>query len=89
MKEIKIKEIFDIFSKKPLIRKEKPNAKIIIDIHEKNSLINSELIDLGLETEFKPLKVADYLVGDVAIERKTVSDFISSLVSKRLLNQLE
>lgn len=89
MKEIRIKEIFDIFSKKPIIKKEKPKQKIIIDVHEKNSLINSELISLGLETEFKPLKVADYLVGEVAIERKTVSDFISSMVSKRLVNQLE
>ncbi len=89
MKEIRVKEIFDIFSKKPLIKKEKPGKKIIIDIHEKDSLINSELIELGLETEFKPLKVADYLIGEVAIERKTVSDFISSMASKRLTNQLE
>jgi len=84
-----MKQIFDIFSKKPRIRKEKPKPKIIIDIREKNSLVNSELINLGLETEFKTLKVADYLVGEVAIERKTVSDFISSMMSKRLVNQLE
>ena len=85
-----MKEIFNIFSaKKSRIRKEKPKPKIIVDIHEKNSLINSELINLGLETEFKPLKVADYLVGEVAIERKTISDFISSMMSKRLTNQLE
>ncbi|MCH8945385.1 MAG: hypothetical protein IIA85_00485 [Nanoarchaeota archaeon] len=84
-----MKQIFDIFSKKPRIKKEKPVPKIIIDIREKNSLIHSELISLGLETEFKMLKVADYLVGEVAIERKTVSDFISSMMSKRLKNQLE
>ncbi len=84
-----MKEIFDIFSKKSLIKKEKPKQRVIIDIHEKNSLINSELINLGLETELKHLKVADYIVGEVAIERKTVSDFISSMVSKRLTNQLE
>jgi Fanconi anemia group M protein len=52
-------------------------------------LINSELVGLGLETEFQTLKVGDYLVGEVAIERKTVSDFISSLINKRLANQLE
>jgi len=85
-----MKQIFDIFStKKPRVKKEKPKPKIIIDIRERNSLIHSELISLGLETEFKTLKVADYLVGDVAIERKTVSDFISSMMSKRLVNQLE
>jgi Fanconi anemia group M protein len=85
-------QFFDIFSKPSQNikrKKEKPKPKIIIDIREKNSLINSELVGLGLETEFQTLKVGDYLVGEVAIERKTVSDFISSLINKRLANQLE
>ncbi len=64
-------------------------TKIIIDYREKNSLIVSELIHLGLKIEFKNLKVADYLVNDIAIERKTVSDFISSMINRRLLKQLE
>jgi len=82
--------LLDIFSK--TIRKnkkQKAKQKIIIDIREKNSLVVSELISLGLETEIKTLKVADYIIGEVAIERKTVSDFISSMVNKRLVNQLE
>ena len=80
--------IINIFSKK---KKRKPLVKprIIIDYREKNSLVWSELISLGLETEFKELKVADYLVKDVAIERKTVGDFISSMKNKRLIKQLE
>lgn len=80
-------KLFDIFSKKPIKIIEKP--KIIIDYREKNSLVPSELISLGLEIEFRELKVADYIVKGIAIERKTVSDFISSMINKRLLRQLE
>ena len=84
-----MKEIFNIFpTKKKKIRKI-PKPKITIDYREKNSLVASELVKLGLEIEFKELKVADYIVQNVAIERKTVSDFVSSMLNKRLINQIE
>jgi len=80
----------DIFSKKRVSYiKEKPKAKVLIDYREKNSLVPSELIHLGLEVELQELKVGDYLVNNVAIERKTVSDFLSSMLNKRILRQLE
>ncbi|MFH1326583.1 MAG: ERCC4 domain-containing protein [archaeon] len=83
-------KLFEIFSKpKQKIKKELPKPKVITDYREKNSLVISELIKLGLEVNFKNLKVADYLVAGIAIERKTVSDFISSMINKRLLRQLE
>jgi Fanconi anemia group M protein len=83
-----MKKIFDIFSKKYSKNvKEKP--KVILDYREKNSLIPSELTNLGLEIEFRNLKVADYIIKGVAIERKTVSDFVSSMINRRLLKQLE
>jgi len=83
-----MKKIFDIFSKKySKDVKEKPKA--ILDYREKNSLIPSELTNLGLEIEFRNLKVADYIIKGVAIERKTVSDFVSSMINRRLLKQLE
>jgi len=82
-----MKPIFDIFSKKK--QKEETAKKIVVDYREKNSLVISEIISLGIEIEFRELKVADYIVKDVAIERKTVSDFISSMINKRLVNQLE
>ena len=44
---------------------------------------------MGVEVEFQNLKVGDYIVNGVAVERKTVSDFISSMINKRLSNQLE
>ena len=83
-----MKPLFNIFSKrKSLIKKNNP--KVIIDYRERNSLVPSELISLGLNIEFKELKVADYLIKDVAIERKTITDFISSMINKRLIRQLE
>ena len=84
-----MKTLFNIFSKKTPKIKEKLRPKIIIDSREKNSLVISEVISLGIDIEFKTLKVADYLVSGVAVERKTVSDFISSMISQRLLRQLQ
>ncbi len=90
MKTIYKKQLHNIFSaKKEPIKKDLPKPKIIIDYREKQSLVVAELVKLGFEIKLKELKVADYIVKDVAIERKTVSDFISSMINKRLLNQIE
>jgi len=82
-------EFNDIFLFKTKKIKNLQKPKITIDYREKNSLVASELVNLGFEIEFKELKVADYIVQNIAIERKTISDFISSMLNKRLLNQLE
>ncbi|MCL5018243.1 MAG: helix-hairpin-helix domain-containing protein [Candidatus Pacearchaeota archaeon] len=90
MKIVNTKPIFNIFSKKtekPKVETEK--QKVIADYREKSSLVASELISLGIEVEFRELKVADYLVNNVAIERKTISDFISSMINQRIKRQLE
>ena len=84
-----MRPIFDIFSKSKTRKKEQEKPKVVIDYRERNSLVISELVSLGMETEIKELKVADYLLKGVAIERKTVSDFINSMISRRLLRQLE
>jgi len=82
--------LHDIFSTEKLKpKKDLPKPKVVIDYREKQSLVAAELVKIGFEIEFRELKVADYLVKDVAIERKTVSDFISSMLNKRLINQLE
>ncbi len=63
---------------------------IIADIHEKNSLILAELKSSAeVRLEIKSLKIADYLISDIAIERKTVSDLISSIINKRLIQQIQ
>lgn len=83
------KQLFDIFSRKTPLIKEESKIKIIIDYREKNSLVVSELMKLGFDIEFQQLKVGDYLVKDTIIERKTISDFISSMLNRRLISQLE
>ncbi len=81
---------YNIFKKLTRKSKAKIKPKIIIDIHEKDSLIISELkSNQDIETEIKSLKIADYLIGNIAIERKTINDFISSMLSKRLIQQLQ
>ena len=86
------KKLFDIFSKPKRIKDEKlklEKQKIIVDYREKNSLVASTLVELGFEIQFQELKVADYLVNNIAIERKTVSDFINSIINKRITRQMQ
>jgi len=87
---MKTKTIFNIFPEKRKTKmKFRKKQTIDIDYREKNSLVPAELIKEGFNVNFKELKVADYIVKGVAIERKTVSDFISSMKNRRLLNQLQ
>jgi len=78
--------IFDIFTKNKK-RKESPKPKIIADIHEKNTLVIANLSSEA-DMEIKNLEIGDYIIGETVIERKTFSDFISSMLSKRLVEQL-
>lgn len=92
MKLITQKPIFDIFSKtekKAKLLENKEKIKITIDYREKNSLVASYLIKENFDIEFKDLKIGDYIVKDTIIERKTIPDFISSMINGRLLKQLE
>jgi ERCC4-type nuclease len=79
------------FAKNKRKRKTKPKKIpiIIADIHEKNSLVLPQLkSSKQINLEIKHLKIGDYLIGKTIIERKTVSDFISSMINKRLIQQL-
>lgn len=80
-----MKKILNIFSSKKITPKQK--IKIQIDNRERNSLVPS-LLSENFEIEWKQLPVADYLVNEVAIERKTVSDLKSSIINKRIFDQL-
>jgi len=85
--------IHNIFQKEKKQIKKLKKAKtplIIADIHEKNSLVLAELHkSTQARLEIKSLKIGDYLIGNTIIERKTVSDFISSMLNKRLIQQLK
>lgn len=77
---------FNIFSKKRPLPEKK--LKIIIDNREKNSLVIPELLSQNFEIEYKQLPVADYLINNIAIERKTIQDLKSSIINKRIMQQL-
>ncbi|PJE81400.1 hypothetical protein COU58_02875 [Candidatus Pacearchaeota archaeon CG10_big_fil_rev_8_21_14_0_10_32_42] len=88
-KFLNLNKMHDIFSKnkeRPI--SEKPKEIIEVDFREKNSLVPSELIRNGFSVEFKELKVADYILKGVAIERKSAKDFFSSVFDKRIFSQL-
>lgn len=62
--------------------------KILADYREKNALVPAELVKRGFELEFNQLPVGDYIVNDVAVERKTIDDLKTSVVNKRIMRQL-
>jgi ERCC4-type nuclease len=84
-----MKETYNIFSKTKKLKNKSENKKIIIDYREKNCLLIAELKNKGFDIQFKELKVADYLLQGIAIERKTVSDFLVSMKNNRLKRQIE
>jgi len=79
--------INDIFAKRIKKQNQEIKYNIQIDYREKNSLVPAALTK-NFNIEYKELKVADYIVKDVAIERKSVPDLIHSLFNKRLFRQL-
>ena len=85
-----MKPIENIFTQFPQQISKPPNpaTPIIIDTREKQSFIAANLIERNANIKFEHLQVADYLIADIAIERKTFSDFVNSMLNKRLHQQL-
>jgi len=64
-------------------------VKIIADTREMNDVIVS-LKELEAEIETKMLPVGDFILSDrVVVERKTVPDFLQSLIDGRLFSQID
>ena len=61
--------------------------RVIADQREKPSGVPEELVQMGVMVDYRVLDVADYVIGDYAIERKSARDFVSSLFSGRLFDQ--
>jgi ERCC4-related helicase len=73
---------------KPEIEVDNDKPIIYADSREGSSRVLRELEKLNVEIKVKSLTVGDYQVSDdVAIERKTNNDFISSIMDKRLYKQ--
>ncbi len=65
-------------------------AKIIADSREKNAELLGTLASSGVDVETKTIHVGDFVLSDrVCVERKTVSDFESSIINGRLFAQIK
>lgn len=64
--------------------------KIFADFREKGSGIIKELANQGVDVKMQNLAVGDYILSNrVCVEFKTKQDFVSSLIDKRLLQQVK
>ena len=64
--------------------------KIYADSREKGSGIMKRLVDLNVDVKMQNLDVGDFLISeDCVIERKEVSDFVASIIDKRVLDQVK
>lgn len=100
----KEKRMYDILSKlqktfdKPT-QKEAPlsnyikqdeEVKIFADHREKAAGCIKDLVDMGVKIKLHTLTVGDFLLSSrVAVEFKTVPDFVDSIIDGRLLEQLK
>mgnify|MGYP003115461555 FL=1 len=67
---------------------------LIIDSREKEGsklvkLVESKAKALNIQTEKKWLEIGDYVFDDVCFEAKSTTDFLGSVISKRLWTQID
>jgi len=82
------KEEKDLHDKK----ENSPDKRVVVhvDHRESKSGVTRGLSNLGVKVEPTSLPVADYQISpQVAVERKSTHDFVSSLMDKRLYKQAE
>ena len=64
--------------------------RIVVDEREKKSGIPDLLKGIGISLEIKMLPVGDYIVApETVVERKTISDLVSSIFDGRLFDQCD
>tara|TARA_R100001440_G_scaffold16224_1_gene27504 strand:+ start:15327 stop:16022 length:696 start_codon:yes stop_codon:yes gene_type:complete len=67
---------------------------LVIDSREKKGSLLVDLVEkkaksLNIKTEKRWLEIGDYVFDDVCFEAKSVTDFISSVMSKRIWTQID
>ncbi len=62
---------------------------IFVDHREQASSVSKTLLDLGAVIHTRQLEVGDYILSEsICVERKTVEDFLTSMIDGRLFSQL-
>jgi len=70
------------------ILKDEEEILVIVDDRELKSSVSKRLFKLGARLESRRLEVGDYIVSDrTCIERKSLKDFVGSIVDGRLFSQ--
>lgn len=64
-----------------------PVPSLVADVNEPPDLL-ALVADQGVMVERRRLAPADFVVGSLAIERKSVGDFHASMINKRLFEQV-
>ncbi len=81
----KQRSLFDFNTDK---EKKENVIEIVIDSREQNSRVVNELARKGIKIQTTQLSTGDYLISeDTVVERKSVEDFLSSLMDGRLFSQ--
>lgn len=66
------------------------DLRIVVDEREKKSGIPKLLKSTGLNVEITTLSIGDYIVGpETVVERKSISDLLSSIFDGRLFDQCD
>ncbi len=60
---------------------------IIVDDRER--LMLRVFHELNEKVEVKRLDIGDFVIGNVCVERKTIRDFVNSIIDKRLFTQID
>lgn len=68
---------------------QKEQCLIYADFREQASSVTKELSSLGVLIKMKMLETGDYVITDeIVVERKSIEDFLQSMIDGRLFNQL-
>ena len=71
------------------LNKQKKELKIIVDDRERNAKL-LDLLNEKFEVQRERLEVGDFIISDrIVIERKTLEDFLASLLDKRIFEQIQ
>ena len=71
------------------VEEAKDKVLIYADFREQSSGVVEKLIEMQAMVKLKQLEVGDFILTDeIAVERKTVEDFLQSIIDARLFEQL-
>ncbi|HJJ63183.1 MAG TPA: DEAD/DEAH box helicase, partial [Methanocorpusculum sp.] len=79
----------DLFSAKQEVEGDEDVISVTVDNREMQSKVPEYLSNLGAKIHLEHLPAGDYSVGRVLIERKTIQDFVDTLVDRDLFGQVK